>query len=64
MASLMYGCAITFLFMSLNGNWELPGILPLVVLGISAAAAFVADIFLAGKDILGLETTDEVVMPK
>lgn len=64
LASLLYGVAITFLFLSLGGNWDLSGILALLVLIVSTAAAFIVDVRLAGKDILGLESSDEVVMPK
>lgn len=64
LASLLYGVAITFLFLSLGGNWDLSGIMALLVLIVSTAAAFIADVHLAGKDILGLEKSDEVVMPK
>lgn len=64
LASLLYSVAITFLFISMNGNWELPGLAILLVLAGSAIAAFIADIRLAGKDIFGLEKKDEVSMPK
>ena len=64
LASLMYGFAVTFLFMSVGGNWNLSGFFAFLILIASTVAAFIADIRLAGKDILGLETHDEVVMPK
>ena len=64
LASLLYGLAITFLFISISANWKLPGFILLLVLVISTIAAFIADIYLAGKDILGLESKEEVSMPK
>jgi hypothetical protein len=64
LASLMYGFASTFLFLSLQGNWELPILVMLLILVISTVAAFVADVFLQGKDILGLEERKKVSMPK
>lgn len=64
LASLMYGFAITFLFLSLQGNWELPILVMLLILVVSTVAAFVADIFLQGKDILGMNEKKEVSMPK
>lgn len=64
LASVMYGFAITFLFASVGGNWDLSPIMALLVLIISSVAAFIADIRLAGKDILGIESPDEIIMPK
>ena len=64
LASLLYGISFTFLCMSLNGNWKLATFPTLLILVVSTAAAFVADIYLAGKDILGLESSDEIIMPK
>ena len=64
LASFMYGVSVTFLCISIGGNWELPVLVLLLVLVGSTAAAFVADIHLAGKDIFGLEEKEEVSMPK
>lgn len=64
LASLLYGFAITFLFISVGGNWDLPILVSLLILVISTIAAFIADIYLAGKDIFGLEAKEEVSVPK
>lgn len=64
LASLLYGTAITFLFVSLNQNWELPILVILLLWIVGTVGAFVADIYLAGKDIFGLEESEEITMPK
>lgn len=64
LASLMYGIAITFLCLSLHGNWNLPAIFILLIPIGGTIAAFIADIHLADKDIFGSKETQEVFMPK
>lgn len=64
LASVIYGVAVTFLTLSFGGNWESSILLTLLTFVVSTVAAYVADICLAGKDVLGLESSDEVVMPK
>ncbi len=64
LASLMYGVSAAFLSISLHNSWPLPGVVAVIILLGVAAAAYVADIYLAGKNLFGSEEPKEVVMPK
>ena len=64
LASLMYGLAIAFLCFSIEGNWNIPAAVGIFVLVAGTVAAFIADVYLAGKDVLGLDYSSETVVPK
>lgn len=62
-ASLIYGAALIFLFVSLNHNWELNGIIGIALFLVFTVVAYIADIRLFGKDVLGLNE-EEHTMPR
>lgn len=64
LAAATYGVAISFLSISVMGNWEVGVAAQLLILAGGTAVAFAADIFLAGKDIFGLMPEKEVVVPR
>ena len=64
LASVLYGLSAVLLCSSAHGNWSLPGFVSLVVFVVATAGAYVADVYLRGKDIFGLEEAKPVAMPR
>lgn len=64
LASIQYGVTAAYLYIPLTNTREITNAGLLTVLIIATVLTFVMDVFLAGKDILGLEEPQEVIMPK
>ncbi len=64
LASVLYGLSAVLLSNSAHGNWSLPALISLLVFVVATIGAYVADLFLRGKDIFGLEEEKPVAMPR
>ena len=64
LSALLYGASATFLCTSLYGNWELSGVVLVLVLVAGTAVAFVGERYFENKNVFVQEEEETVYMPK